>query len=138
MSKGAFTDKTSRPTTEAIQTELGKTYALWNSLTDYLAKVKLKGEMKFYGVNYGWALRFTKSGKSVVALYPAHEAFTVQIILNKAQTEAALQSNVSHAIISLIEQTEAIHEGKWLYTEIRVDMDLEDIFTLINIRLRIK
>ena len=65
MSKGFFTDKTVKPDFTDIINVIGSAGEDWGILHKYLTEdLKLKGEFKFYGVNYGWALRFTKSGKS--------------------------------------------------------------------------
>jgi len=139
MSKGFFTDKTIPPTAEEITKHIGKAKDNWNALTEQLnTNLKLKGELKFYGVNYGWAFRFNKSGKSVIALYPNADTFTVQIILNKKQVEAALLNELDKETVQLIQNTESIHEGKWIYTTVDGSTNLKDILTLLNIRLTIK
>jgi hypothetical protein len=139
MSKGFFTNKAIPPTPEEMAKQIGMAKSNWNALTEHLyTKLKLKGEFKFYGVNYGWALRFNKSGKSVIALYPNTDTFSVQIILNKNQVEAALQNEMDKDTIRLIENTESIHEGKWIYATVGGTTNLKDILTLLNIRLTIK
>lgn len=78
MSKGFFTDKTAKPTNMEIETTVGNAICNWNILSGcFLTELKAKGEYTFYGVNYGWALRYNKLGKSVVALYPAKDGFTI-------------------------------------------------------------
>jgi hypothetical protein len=91
MSKGYFTDKHISPTENEIHQVIGFSKNNWDLLNHYHAnELKLKGEFKFYGVNYGWALGYNKSGNSLIALYPDMDSFMVQIILNKNQVEAAL------------------------------------------------
>lgn len=137
MSKGYFTDKTIQPMDVDLEALLGIACGNWKILTQYLAdELKLKDAYKFYGVNYGWALRFTKSGKSVVSLYPDENRFMAQIILNKDQVEAAMEQVKNQSLLQLIHDTESIREGKWVYFPVDRSTDLQDLFLLINIRIK--
>jgi len=139
MSKGFFTDKTSRPAERDIIAIIGKAWNKWDFLFHHLmTEFHLKGEFRFYGINYGWALRFNKSGRSVIALYPDKDCFTVQIILNKNQTESALAGDLDSNMIKTIRNTEPVHEGKWIYLKIDTDTEMKDILTLVDIRMKIK
>lgn len=139
MSKGFFTDKTVKPDFADILNVIGSAGADWDMLLKYLTgDLKLKGEFKFYGVNYGWALRFTKSGKSVAALYPGKDYFTVQVILNKNQIERALSEITDAVIIKTINDTEQIYEGKWIFLTINGATDMKEIIKMIQIRIKIK
>ncbi len=139
MSIGYFTDKNSKPSDGDILHQIGSSGKNWDYLHRYLtAELNLKGNHVFYGVNYGWALRFSKSGRSVVALYPGNDCFTVQIILNKNQAEHALSLDLNSNIAKKIAETNAIYEGKWVYLTINQDSGIEDIIKLINVRIGIK
>jgi len=139
VSKGFYIDKASRPTDNDILEIIGSAKNNWNFILRHLTSaLKLKGAFKFYGINYGWAIRFNKSGKSIVALYPDKDGFTVQIILNKCQVDSALLTDIDVKIIETIRNKEPIHEGKWIYLQIEKETDLKDILKLIDIRLKIK
>ncbi len=139
MSKGFFIDKSLRPNDNNILKIIGSAKNNWDFILEYLrSDLKLKGEFKFYGINYGWAIRFNKSGKSIVALYPDKDCFTVQIILNKYQVDSALLADLDVGIIKNIRDKEAIHEGKWIYLKIDKRTDLKDILKIIDIRIKIK
>jgi hypothetical protein len=139
MGKGYFTVKNKKPDGDDIDHKIGLAKNNWNMLLQYLTdELKLKGEFKFYGVNYGWALRFNKSGKSLIALYPDKDCFMVQIILNKNQVDSAITRVLNRQIVKLIREKVSIHEGKWIYIKIDDISDLKDIMTLIKIRMEIK
>jgi hypothetical protein len=139
MSKGYFTDKSSRPNENDVIQFLGTSKNNWDLLYKYLTvELKLKGEYKFYGVNYGWAVRFNKSGRSIIAMYPDRNSFTVQFIMNGNQVGFALKEDLQSHILKLIEETEAIHEGKWIFTKVDKETDLKDIITLADIRMKVK
>jgi hypothetical protein len=139
MSKSAFVNKLELPDELSVKNIIGKAYSGWKILTDYLSgDLSLKNEWKFYGINYGWALRYTKSGRSVVALYPDIEMFTIQIILNQAQEANVISEITNVDLLNTIAKTESIHEGKWVYFSIRENYLLSDIYKLIQIRVTIK
>jgi hypothetical protein len=139
VSKGFFITKTLRPTDSDILKIIGSAKNNWDFILAHLrSDLKLKGDFKFYGINYGWAIRFNKSGKSIVALYPDKDCFTVQIILNKYQVDSALLTDLDAGIIEAIRDKQAIHEGKWIYLKIDKDTDLQDILKIIDIRIKIK
>ena len=139
MSKGFFTNKNSKPTDVEIIDIVGKTKDNLELLIRYLTdELHLKGELKFYGINYGWALRFNKSGKSLISIYPHKDCLTVQIILNESQTDFALSSGFDSKIVQTIKNTEPIHEGKWVYLTVDERTEISAIKKLVDIRIKIK
>ena len=82
MGIGIFTDKSHPPTMKQILDALGDQRSAWEAFVTFVrAKYSSQEEWKFYGKNYGWALRFRKSGKALLSLYPAEESSIVQVIL---------------------------------------------------------
>lgn len=139
MSKGIFTDKNEKPTSKKIEAAVGKTRRSWKDLNDFLAEtLKLKGELKFYGVNYGWALRYTKSGKSIVALYPDKDGFTAQIIMKNQQLKAAYDHGVSAATKEAADRATDFKEGRWVFIHVDSKSGIEDVVTLVNARLSVR
>ena len=135
MSYGFFTDKTIKPSEKEITEILSVNYSLWEDIVKYINEnYKTKSEYKFYGKNYGWALRFNKSGKSFTALYPDKNEFSAQIILNKEQIDKALTSELSKSVKDIINLTHYVHEGKWIFIKIKDKNDLDDIIILLKIR----
>lgn len=136
MSKGCFTDKSHKPDEGDLRMALGASLAKWDMFTSGFAGVlRIKGEWKFYGINFGWALRYAKSGKSIVALYPDKDRFTVQVILNKDQTERALAGITDQDIIGKINKSEPVAEGKWIFLTVDGSTGTDSILKLVRIRL---
>lgn len=136
MSKGIFTDKNKKPNAKAIETAIGKAHGNWKGLNDFLTNVmRLKGDLKFYGVNYGWAIRYAKSGKSVAALYPDKDGFTAQIILKHDQLEAAYKHGVSAATREAADRATDFKEGRWVFIHVDAKSGIDDVVTLVNARL---
>lgn len=138
MSKGIFTDRNIKPTARMIDSAIGEAVRGWKELNDFLSTtMKLKGELKFYGVNYGWAIRYAKSGKSVIALYPAENSFTAQIIMKHEQVEAALKHRLSVETKAAMERAHNFKEGRWVYLDIGPSGDIKDVETLVSVRVAV-
>ena len=135
MSWGVFTDKEIKPSDKHVYQSLGGVKPLWDTIVSFVEeKYGVNGEFIFYGKNFGWALRYRKSGRVLIALYPGNEEYTVQIILNKNQIEEVMESNITLETRELIERTTMIREGKWLYLKVDKEGDLDEIKTLITAR----
>ncbi len=138
MSKGIFTDKTRKPAAKEIETAVGRAGKNWKELNDYFGStLKLRGELRFYGVNYGWAIRFAKSGRSVVALYPDRDGFTAQVILKRDQIEAAYEHGVSAATKEAVDRATEFKEGRWVFIHVDAKSGIGDAVTLVKARLNI-
>lgn len=139
MSKGIFTDKTRKPTAKAMETAVGSAARVWKELNEFLSSaMRLKAELKFYGVNYGWAIRYAKSGKSIVALYPDKEGFTAQVIMKRAQLEAAYAHGVSDSTKDAANSATDFNEGRWVFIRVDAKIGIDDIVTLVNARLKVR
>lgn len=139
MSKGIFVDKDGKPDPAAIEKAVGRAKLNWGKLNDFLATtLKLKGELKFYGVNYGWAIRYAKSGKSVVALYPDRDSFTAQVIMKRQQLTAAYEHGVSDATKEAVNRATDFKEGRWVFVHVDAKSGFDDVVTLVNARLSVR
>ena len=139
MSKGIFTDKTHKPTEKEVFEAISSVKPSWDSLINFIENnYKIKGEFKFYGKNFGWALRYRKSGKVLISIYPGKDEFMVQIILNGKEVENALKLDISPETKKIIIEKPPIREGKWIYLKVTHDTNLTDIKNLILVRSPIK
>lgn len=139
MNIGAFTEKENKPDISEVLNILASKKLFWDVLVDYMINsLKAKAEWKFYGRNYGWALRFKKHGKSLAALYPSRNKLTIQVILDCNQVKEALEFAKCDVIRDAIIETEEICEGKWIYTEIEDEIILNEVKKLIDIRAESK
>jgi hypothetical protein len=139
MSKGSFTDKNHEPSEDEIFEALASVKPLWNDLREFIEdNYKISGELKFYGKNFGWALRYRKSGRVLVSMYPGINEFTVQIILNGKEVEKAMEMDLEPDTMKIIEETEPIREGKWIYINFTSETGLRDVEDMISVRSPIK
>jgi len=135
MSRGVFADKEIKPSDNDIDQCLGQVKPLWDNITCFVEdKYNVQGEFKFYGKNLGWAYRYKKSGRVLIALYPGDGEYTVQIILNEEQVNNALSTDISTETRKIIAESRKFREGKWVYVTVPTTR-LEDIKSLIISRL---
>lgn len=135
MSIGAFVDKQHQPTIDAMITSVRSKRQLWEELTQFIEEnYGVKRDFAFYGKNYGWALRFRRGGRALIAFYPGVDSFTVQIIIAPAQLEEALQLHLSTNVRELLVNARAFTEGRWLFIPVESEHDCRDVRRLLRVR----
>lgn len=136
MSYGYFCEKGKKPGEEQIAELLGNKFEVWDAVNSYLINIiKAKSAYKFYGKNYGWALGFTKNGRSIISLYPLQNDFTIQIILKKRHENDVIKAASNKDFEKIILETPEISEGKWIFFKYSLVNSIEVIKKIIEIRL---
>jgi hypothetical protein len=139
MSKGVFKEKNNKPTDNDIYTSLEDAKPVWDTLISFLEdNYQISGELIFYGKNFGWAQRYRKAGRVLIAIYPRKAEFLVQIILNEKEIEDVLKTDITTETKKIIMDTNMIREGKWIYLTVTDESDLNDVKHLIKARYPLK
>ena len=69
MAIGIFTDRQAPPTQRQIEAALGPALEAWRTLVSHLeGGYAARGELRFYGANHGWAVRYRRRGRALAAL----------------------------------------------------------------------
>ena len=111
--------------------------ALWDGLTDFLRDgCGCDGEFRFYGKNYGWALRFRRWGWALVSMYPGNGFFTAQVVLSPRLVEVATELALGEKARSILESSRAYPEGRWLYLPVSSVRDVEDVQRLVSLKFK--
>ncbi|MEF2965940.1 DUF3788 domain-containing protein [Paenibacillus sp. M1] len=135
-------DKLAVPTMEDIYTFMGdKATEAWVDLEKFLEdNYDFSPEIVFGGKNYGWCVRYRRSGKTLTAIHPESGAFTILIVLGKKEAEEALSclEQFSKEMASLIMDTDQLHDGKWLWIRVLSSESNEDIKKLLMIKKKPK
>ncbi|MGD8720083.1 MAG: DUF3788 domain-containing protein [Candidatus Zixiibacteriota bacterium] len=135
MADVVFNEEGSSPTEEDLAATLGRSRAAWKKLRGFLAdNYALEGEWAYYGRKSGWVLRYRKGGKALTTLSPYHGHFKVQIVLGRADYEAAREAALGPETRVAIDSAHAYHDGRWLFLPVKKINDLEDIYALLLVK----
>jgi len=128
-------DKAHRPTDAEILDAIGQT-AAWLDLRQYIETRygDWTPELTFYGKQYGWTIRYRKGGKTLCSLFPEQGAFSVLIVLGKKEVEKALAmvDEFGANARAVLEGTEQLHDGRWLWIGVLDVDDAEDVKRLLR------
>jgi hypothetical protein len=109
----------------------------WDGIQKFLDKYyRIKPETVFYGTNYGWNIRYRKSGKTLCSLFPEKGSFSILIIFGKREVEKAtgMLINLGKDIQDIILNTEQLHDGRWMWIRVHKIEEIDDIKKLILIK----
>ena len=141
MSYERMLDKAHRPTDAEILETIGQT-AAWLDLRQYIETrySDWMPELKFFAKQYGWTIRYRKSSKTLCSLFPEHGAFSVLIVLGKKEAEKALAmaDEFGANARAVLEGTEQLHDGRWLWINVKTIKDVKDIQTLLTAKRKPK
>lgn len=133
-----MTDKINKPTEQKIMSFIGEpAKKAWLEVRRFIEDCYgLVPETVFYGAKYGWTIRYRKSGKTLCSLFPEKGGFTVLVVLGKKESEKALsmQDELSSKIRNFLEDTEQLHDGRWLWLRILTTSDANDVKKLLQIK----
>ena len=137
MSKGSFTDRTHRPSMQEIYAALGPRRKAWDELNQYLAEnYQVKGELLFGGLNYGWALRFRKSGKTLLVLFPGQKEFIANVVVGRSLLQKAQALKLGENARQVLGSAKRFYEGCWLYIKVTSKQDVFDVQQLIALKAK--
>ncbi len=137
-----LSDKNCVPTETEIINYIGEKAAVaWNEIRDFLEQnYDFQPELNYGGANYGWAIRYRRSGRSLCTFYPEKDAFTILIVLGRKEAQKAIE-NISifqEDIVDLITGTTQLHDGRWLWIRVIDESITNDIKELIKIKKKPK
>ena len=94
---------------------------------------------------FGWNIKFKKSGKTLCTIYPRENYFTVLVVIGRKEKEATedLLINLSPVIQQIYNETKEGMGQRWLMIDLE-DKDKDkyktfiDVLKLINLRAKCK
>lgn len=132
-----FVDRTREPDRANVRKALADARPAWDDLEVHLAETyKLKRSFHFmYGERYGWALRFQRGGRLMLAMYPNRGHLTVQIILSQVQLALASAMGLPPFVAKVLEAAKDYPEGKWLFIPVRSAKSARGLRNLIALKV---
>ncbi len=86
---------------------------------------------------FGWNIKFRKSGKSLCTIYPREGYFTVLVVVGKKEKEVAeaMLQECTSELREIYDQTKEGNGQKWLMIDLEDQGKLyDDVLRLIDIR----
>lgn len=131
-------DKGHCPTLEEIREAVGND-VFSRFCEDVKARYRCREKIEFSSCSweYGWNVKFKKSGKSLCTVYPREQYFTVLVVVGQKEQEAveAVLWECTPEVRTVYEQTKAGNGQKWLMIDLEdAGSVYEDVFRLMDIR----
>lgn len=137
MALSIFDDKSKRPNEKDLEDKLSNTMVIWRNIKDYIYQnyPQITEEWKYSGKKYGWGLRVKSKERTILYFIPCESYFKVGFVYGNEATEAALNSNLSQEIKSLIESARVYAEGRGFRIDVKNTHIVEDIKNLIETKM---
>ena len=124
---------------ESILPRLLDAKAAWENLTDFINQNYVMEEHWFEGKpesNYHSELKFRRGGKTLITLYIREGYFGATVILGKDERAKCEErrGEFSSALLKIYDETNTLHDGKWLWIVVHDMSMLDDIFRLLAIK----
>lgn len=131
------------PSMAEILNFIGEGGSLWSDLLSYIEReyqIQSKLSYSKCAGQPGWNVKYQKSSKSLCTLYPM-EGFFIALVVIGAKEEEEMEmalGTFTPYIQQLYRKTSFSCGGRWLMIEIKDEAVLEDVKSLMAIRVRPK
>ena len=125
---------------EKVNSLLSKeTLFMWHELT--AAIDSLYDVDRLWNKGFGnWKVeyKYRRGGKTLCTFYAKENVAYLLITYGKAEREKfeGLKASVSKQLQDIYEQTETLHDGKWLWIPLDDQINVEDIIVMLKIKRR--
>ena len=136
-----YLDKSQKPDNQEILTTLGKTSLLWQDIHSYISEYyDFIPELIYFTRNYGWTIRYRKSNKTLSYFFPKKNSFSILIVLGTKEAEQVklIKDKLNENVIQVFENTDQLHDGRWLWIEIMNSEDISSFKELLSIKKKPK
>lgn len=130
-----------QPSDDEIKGFIGQGELVWSELLSYIAaayQVRPKFSFSKCSAQPGWNVKYQKSGKSLCTLYPM-EGFFIALVVVGAKEEETVElalGTFTPYVQNLYRETSFSCGGRWLMIEVRDQSVLDDVMSLMAIRVR--
>jgi len=116
-----------------------ETLSVWNALTERIDA--LYDVDKLWNKGFGnWKVeyKYRRGGKTLCTFYAKENVANLLITYGKAEREKfeMLRETLSKQLQDIYENTEVLHDGKWLWIPLDFQIHTEDIVQMLKIKRR--
>ena len=112
---------------------------VWDKLTDRIDSLYDVDRLwnKGFG-NWKVEYKYRRGGKTLCTFYAKEGVAWLLITYGKAEREKfeGLKLSISNRLQDIYEQTETLHDGKWLWIPLDSQINVEDIIVMLKIKRR--
>lgn len=136
VQRGAFCDPSTSPTEAGLRASLSDSWPRWSRLADWMRqRYGLAGEPLFTGADSGWALRFRRSGRSLLTLSPQSAGgFRALVVLGPSCWDAVPTMKLGAVLRAAWDNARAYPDGRWLFVPVEDDETVADIMRLVELK----
>ena len=130
-------NKATQPANQNLIEKLGSTYSIWSDLNLYLNET-LKDpseEWNFPRKKYGWSFRMKRKKRNIIYFLPCAGFFKVAFVFGLKASGKVMLSNVSESIKTELKNAKVYAEGKGIRIDVKNNQILDDIKTLVQIKV---
>ena len=140
MEKCILTDREQFPTEEVIFSYIGKSKIFWNSVFKYIQTnhPDFTEQWKYYNDGKCWLLKVTKKSKTIFWLSVLRESFRITFYFGDKAELLIMESSISNHLKEQFEKAKRYNKIRGISLTISSKEDIEDVTTLIAIKLQIK
>lgn len=134
-------NKEQKPSQAEIVKTIGERSSLWLKIHEFIAaNYDFSPELVFWGKKYGWAIRYRKKSKTLGYFFPEAGAFSVLLVLGGKEAEkvASVAGQLSASVKSVFENTEQLHDGRWLWIRVLTEPDVASVKLLLQAKAKQK
>lgn len=97
-------------------------------------------EICYGGKNYGVLIRFRRSGKTLLSLFPEKNCFSCVLVYGKKEIEQFenRKNEFSNYMNVIFNETKQYHDGKWLLIRIEEEKYINELIEMIKIKKKPK
>ena len=134
-------DKGNKPNKEEIKKIIGEKLSLWLEIHKYIDEnYDFTKELVFFTKKYGWSIRYRNKGRTMSYFFPENGAYSVLLILGKKESEEVvlMRDKLNEQIKSIFDNTEQLHDGRWLWIRILKKSDVDSLKVLLSAKQKPK
>lgn len=137
MDKSIFSDLNNQPCTEDLKAPLGNSYLNWMEIRDFVFEKypKAVGEWHVSVKKYGWSFRIKDKKRAIVYLSPRQSYFKLTMVFGQKATDKILETDIKKSIKEELMTSKVYIEGRVLRLDINDSFLINDVKTLIEIKL---
>lgn len=136
MEQSIFTEKSRPPGNNDLEQALGKSFATWAALKQYVLMQCPAASEEWNFSKAGWNCRLRDSKRVIVYLMPGKNVFRVSFVLGRKAVTEGLSADISEDIKTIISAAKTYAEGTGVRIEVGSKKMLADLKTLTDLKLK--